>query len=57
MNTQPTRSDEETLRAFRRFARDLWEARMSSSAGSELPRLRDYSLTGTRPAARETADS
>ena len=48
MNTQPSTSDEETLRAFRRYAHDLWEARMAQSADSDLPRLRDYPLTPTR---------
>ena len=47
MNTEPTTSDEETLRAFRRYTHDLWEALMSPSANPELPRLRDYSLTRT----------
>ncbi len=48
MNTQAATSDEETLREFRRYAHDLWEAVMSPSVDAELPRLRDYQLTRTR---------
>jgi hypothetical protein len=45
MTTKPASSDEETLKAFRRYTQDLWQAVMTSPVGSELPRLRDYSVT------------
>jgi hypothetical protein len=48
-STQPSASDEETLKAFRRYTQDLWKAVMTSPVDSELPRLRDYSITNPRP--------
>jgi hypothetical protein len=55
MTTQPAFSDEETLKAFRRYTHDLWEAVMTSPVDSELPRLRDYSIT--RPRSRDPRES